>query len=378
MPPRDTYGVVNGNISPPAEPATPESRGFGKGTTDPAAPASAAPTSSPRPQARPSAPAGGGGAGGDSVVVPVTETGRGGNTEPERTEILDPPRASVVITLDTFLQSAGGGITPCGGGGGILGALGAGGLASGALGDLLGGLPPAAQGLLNATGLTGALAGVAGEIDGAISSALGEMTGALNDAAGAIFDDISGAVTSIPGLTPAIENITGAVDGFTNNLQTGFAGLDPALQQGIAGAVGAVGANISSPILKTGFDTLFSPVSARNIAQGVQFNLNPVSQIQQIASSAGQINPIMNEFFGNNAFGELQARSQNAARQLNRAVIPTDGGFGLTLNLPDINPNISRVVNGVIQNPNELISEAQTRINSRLQDITSGGFSIRF
>lgn len=398
MPPRDTYGVSNGVVSRPAAPATPESRGFGNGAVDPAAPsvgygegqvdprlASAAgigPTlAGSEPAAAPAAGGGGGGSGGggsESVVVPVTETGRGGNTEPERTEILDPPRAPVEITLDTFLQSAGGGITPCGGGGGLLGALGAGNLASGLLGDLLGNLPPAAQGLLNATGLTGALAGIAGEIDGQISAALGEMSQALNEAAGAIFQDISGAVSNIPGLGPAIENITGAVNGFSDNLQAGFAGLDPVLQQGIAGAVGAIGANINNPILRTGFNTLFTPAAARNIAQGVQFNLNPALQIEQLAGAAGRINPIMNEFFGNNAFGELQARATRASQQLNRAVVPSTNGFGLTLELPGFNPNVSRVINGVIQNPEGLISEAQTEINNRLQQITSGGFSIRF
>lgn len=401
MPPRDTYGVVSGNTRPAGSAASPTSRGFGSGAVDPAAPiaapqrsfgtfnadgtvqgpgqaarpgarpaptpgASAAPTSSPRPQARPEA--GGGGAGGGA-----------GLTEPERTAILDAPRSPVTITEDTFLQSTNGGVTPCGGGGGLLGALGAGSLASGLLGNLLSNLPPVAQGLLNATGLTGALAGIAGEIDGALSDALGEMSQALNNAAGSIFNDISNAVTSIPGLGPAVQNISSVLTGFNNNLQSGFAGLDPVLQQGIAGAVGAVGANINNPILRTGFNTLFTPAQARNIASGVQFNLNPALQIQQLAGAATSLNPIVSEFFGNNAFGELQARSQIAATQLGRAVVPgSNGGFGLTLNIPNNNPNFSRVLNGVIQNPETLISNAQSQINNRLQQLTSGGFSIRF
>jgi hypothetical protein len=392
MPYQDLRRIDNGQTGPAGGPATPESRGFGKGAVDPAAPqsgagdeAAAQAAIAQNQQAAAEAEVGLDAFGGEGATViegvGIDETpganSRGGATEPERTEILDPASSPVTITTDTF-DVPGATVTPCAGAaGGGGGGGGGGGLAGQALSQLLGGLPEAAQQMVNATGLTGALAGVAQEIDGEIAGALGQISNTLNEAAGALFTDVANTVTNIPGLGPAIESITKNISAFNSDLQGAFATLDPGLQQVIGTAVNAVGANINNPLIRTGFTTLFTPAQARGIIQGLQLPNNPATQIAQIARASGVAAPIMNEFFGNTVFSQLQSRALTASTQLNRAIVPNGTQFQVRLQLPNINPAVTQVVNGVIQNPNTMISQAQARINQTVGRIPTGGFSIR-
>jgi len=385
MPYQDLRRIDNGQTGPAGGPATPESRGFGKGAVDPAAPGpgegslDAAAASAQNQQAAPGPGEGSLDAAAASAQnQQAAADSRGGNTEPERTEILDPASSPVTITVDTF-DVPGATVTPCagpagapGGGGG-----GGGGLAGQALGQLLGGLPEAAQQMVNATGVTGALAGIAQEIDGEIAGALGQISNTFNQAAGALFTDVANTITNIPGLGPAIENITKNISAFNSDLQGAFATLDPGLQQVIGTAVNAVGANINNPLIRTGFTTLFTPAQARGIIQGLQLPNNPATQIAQIARASGVAAPIMNEYFGNTVFSQLQSRALTASTQLNRAIVPNGTQFQVRLQLPTINPAVTQVVNGVIQNPNTMVSQAQARINETIGRISTGGFSIR-
>lgn len=277
-------------------------------------------------------------------------TAPAGNPEPFRTYVIDPNKSFVEQIIDTFLQGLGGGLSN---------ALGAG------LSGMLGNLPGAVKDLLNSTGLTGMLGEALGKVDAAIGQAMGKLSGALGDAANKLVGGLGTAIAQIPGVGPVFEKFGKGVNSFTNNLQTAIGGLPTDIQPIVSNAVASVGANVIGKI--TG-NPKISNVVGTTIFNKLQFNQNPITQLNNVASVAKNINLKTFKFTKDNVFQGLASAATKTAKKLSKKMIKNavDKFSFSKLNIPT-EPIIKNVTNGIVSTTNvKQASRAISRISSSI------------
>lgn len=251
--------------------------------------------------------------------------------ERTRTQIQDPARGVVEITVDSFLQGLQGSLSSISGLGGILG-----GVMQGALGQLL-----------NSTGLSGALSGVVQGLDGALSGALAGMSEALGSAVGSLAQGLGSAISNIPGIGPAFNQLSQSVGNFANNIGNAFNAL-PADQQRLVGDIASgIGANFVNRRLNR---PRTNPQQSRSVTNNLQFQENPAAQIKEIADSAAQLDRRVFEQTDDPVFAKLSNAANKAAQEMARAqVINANGTYGLRKQTEQERvENITKCVNGQI------------------------------
>ena len=256
------------------------------------------------------------------------------NVAPARTAIQDGAGTDVEITIDSFLQSLQGSLSSIAGAGGI--------------GGLLGGM---LNSLLSSTGLTGALGGLVSGLSEGLSNALGGLTDALGQAASGLMQGLGNAIQSIPGVGPAITSMTSAIGDFAGNLSSSYNNLSPALQEGVDGAIAAVGASVVNRVAP-GLPRINPAVAGAAVA-AVSFADNPVAQLNNIANTARNLD---RRTFGETrdpTFANVASAASRAAREMQKNVQRTeDGNYQLIRDPEDAKANINNtveVVNGELQ-----------------------------
>lgn len=338
----DTWPVDNGAVGTQSSTEI----GYGEGQVDPSL-ASAAGIGSTAP-AQPTTGPDDGSRGGQQPTTGPDDGSRGGqqpnagsttetrsgttassDTIPSRTAIIDPAESTVVLAPDTFLQSLQGSLSQ---------------ILNGALNNLLSSLPPVMQDLLSATGLTGTLSGLVDQLSTQVGEAIGSLTNALSGAVQHIAGELGNAITQIPGVGPVIEGFGSAVGSLTENLQEGFAGLPADLQGFVSNQIGSVGASIiSAPNL----NSIIPNTIQDTILREINFPLNPLANLDQLAGAARQMDGAFFSQTGNPIFADLGARAQEAESQLSRLITPQGNGFGFRniVETGNVN-NIRNVVSG--------------------------------
>ena len=283
----------------------------------------------------PGLPALGGGLGGFSLSGASGGAAAGARAGVARpTTIVDPAGQEVTITTDSFLQSLQGSLSS------ISGASGLGGILGGAI-----------QNLLNSTGLTGALGGLVQGLGAGLSNALGGLTQALGNAAQGLMQGLGNAIKSIPGVGPVLGNMSNAISGFAGNLSTAYGNLPTAAQAGINGAIAAVGANVINRLDVPGVPRI-NPTVAGVAAAALKFADNPVVQLNQIATTARDLDK---RTFGETrdpTFANVASAAARASKEMQQFVQrDASGEFRLIQDPDDAKANI---VNTQIIRNNEL------------------------
>ena len=255
-------------------------------------------------------------------------------SQPSRTRILDPANSVVEITLDTFLQSLAGSLSS------IIG---------GALSNILGNLPGAVQGLLNSSGLTGALGGIVNNLSQGLSNALGNLAGKLQEAGSQLFQGLGNLISSIPGIGPVFDKFSGAVSGLVSNISDAYGKLDPVFKAGVDGAIGAVGATVLNKVNIPGLNNI-DPLIAGGVTAAISFGTNPQVSFNNLALEARNMDRQTFATTRNQVFSDLASACSNAAREISNCVTPRGNGFGfLNTVVNDLAENVVPIVNGQIQ-----------------------------
>jgi hypothetical protein len=265
---------------------------------------------------------------------------------PARSSIQDASTQDVTITVDSFLQGLQGSLSSTGG---DLGA---------ALGGML-------NQLLSSTGLSGALGGLVSGLSEGLSNALGGLTNALGQAATGLMQGLGNAIQSIPGVGPVITGMTTAIGDFAGNLSSAYNGLSPGLKAGVDGAIAAVGANVVNRLDIPGVPRI-NPAIAGAATAAVSFSSNPVTQLNDIATAARNLDKRTFKETRDPAFANLASAASRAAQEMQQNVQRTeDGNYQLIKDPDDAKASVTKT--GVISN-GEIQPTSNTFVDS-LNDI---------
>lgn len=326
----DTWPVNNGSVGTRSSSEV----GYGAGQVDPRlARAAAAQTPRPAGGARPS-PGGPG-----ALPAASTSTARSSNStgadrsQAPRTQILDPTKSGVEITIDTFLQSLAGSLSS------IIG---------GALSNILGSLPSTVQGLLNSSGLMGALGGMVNNLSQGLSNALGSLAGKLQEVGGQLFQGLGNLISSIPGIGPVFDKFSGAVGKLVTNVSEAYGKLDPFLKAGVDGAIGAVGATVLNKVNIPGLNNI-DPLIAGGVTAALSFGTNPQVSLNDLSLQARSMDRQTFPTTRNQIFSDLSSACTRAAQEIGKCITPKGNGFGfLNVIQNEIAENIAPITNGSI------------------------------
>ena len=248
------------------------------------------------------------------------------NPSTVRTQIVDATQGEVLSIKDSFLQGLAGGLSSIAGQG---------------INNLLSSLPGTMQNLLSTTGLTGSLGALIG---GGLGKALGGLGNALGDIAGNLANGLGGALASIPGVGPIFEGFAKGVGAFAKNLDGAVKGLPPELGLVVNGAIAQVGANLIGKAFK-------KPNVVRDVgnqvARGLRFNDNPVTQCNAIAESAAACHRKIYKSTGDKSFLNASNAAKKAAKKFGTKLVKKQDVYALD-NTKQTVTQPNRVVNGQI------------------------------
>jgi len=279
----------------------------------------------------------GGGEGGAPTTKAGTTAAPKEDYVETRTAIQDASQSVVEITLDSFLQGLPGSLSQ------IIG---------GAVQGLLGQLDSVMSNLLSTTSLTNVFGNVVGSIQEGIGNAISGMAGALADVGQTLFTGLGNVISEIPGMGPVVRDFSSAVKGLGDTLSTAYNGLDPLPKAVIDGAIGSVGAKVLDKIGLPSID----PKTAGLVAGGISFFVNPANNMKDIATTARTMDAKVFPVTGDNVFGNLAAKSELAAKELEK-VLTTNTGTNFTFNNVPVN----------------LVNEVRQVSNQVLQDVIPAG-----
>jgi hypothetical protein len=265
---------------------------------------------------------------------------------PARTSIQDASTQDVTITVDSFLQGLQGSLSSL--------PEGIGGLVNNMLNQLL-----------SSTGLTGALGGLVSGLSEGLSNALGGLTNALGQAASGLMQGLGNAIQSIPGVGPVLSGMTNAIGDFAGNLSNAYGNLSPGLKAGVDGAIAAVGANVVNRLDIPGVPRI-SPAIAGAATAAISFSNNPVTQLNDIANAARNLDKRTFKETRDPTFSNLASAASRAAQEMQQNLQRTeDGNYQLIKDPDDAQANVTKT--GVITN-GELQPTSNTFVDN-LNDI---------
>lgn len=274
------------------------------------------------------------------------------------TELVDILGNIIGHPVDTFLQ------------GGLPGSLSQ--ILGGVASSLLGQLGGVMNNLLSTTGLTSTLGNVFGQVSSALGSAIGDVAGALTGAAGELFNGLGNVISEIPGMAPVVRDFSSAVKGLSSGISTAYSGLDPLLKTGVDAALGYGTAKLLN---KVGLPSI-QPKLAAQIAGAISFGSNPALGFANVADTSRAMDKKIYSITGNSTFGNLAAKCQIAANEMEKCITSNSfGKFGIAntpINLvdevraitagsvSDIIPSTARLFDGTLFS-NEIVK----RINGK-------------
>lgn len=251
------------------------------------------------------------------------------------TTIEDATGSEVTITTDSFLQSLQGSLSDITSGGDI--------------GNVLGG---ALQNLLSSTGIVGALSGIVEQIGPALSSALGGLTQALGTAVQELGQGLGNVIQNIPGVGPALGNMSNAISNFSENISGAFANLPEQVQQGINGIASTIGTDVINGSSTTKISSL-NPTDAETAASSLEFNDNPAAQLNQIATTARNLDKLIFGETKSTAFANVASAASKASKEIANSTQRNENGNYELIQDPDqAGASIDRtqiVTNGELQ-----------------------------